>query len=70
VMALFLLTVSLGNYLTSAVKFFLSESSGSSLIHGKNEFWFWTILMIIGATIFIFVSRNYKARDQLHVTLG
>ncbi len=70
VMALFLLTVSLGNYLTSAVKFFLSESSGSSLIHGKNEFWFWTILMIIGATIFIFVSRNYKARDQLHVTIG
>ena len=40
VMALFLLTVSLGNYLTSAVKFFLSDPSVGSLIKGKNEFWF------------------------------
>ena len=36
---------------------FMSESSGSSLIHGKNEFWFWTILMIIGATIFFCISK-------------
>jgi len=70
VMALFLLTVSLGNYLTSVVKFFLSEASGSSLIHCKNEFWFWTTLMFIGATTFIFVSRNYKTKDQLHVARG
>ena len=31
VMALFFLTVSLGNYLTSAVKFFLSDPSVGSL---------------------------------------
>ena len=65
VMALFLLTVSLGNYLTSAVKFFLSDPSVGSLIKGKNEFWFWTILMVAGATLFIFVSQNYNTKDQL-----
>ena len=45
VMALFLLTVSLGNYLTSVVKFLIEGNDGVSLLPGAYEFWFWTILV-------------------------
>ena len=65
VMALFLLTVSLGNYLTSGVKFFLSDDTGESLLTVTEEFWFWTSLMAAGATIYIFVSRYYKLKIHL-----
>ena len=40
VMAIFLLTVSLGNYLTSIVKFLLSDENGRSKLSGAAEFWF------------------------------
>ncbi len=65
VMALFLLTVSLGNYLTSGVKFFLSDAAGESLLTVTEEFWFWTSLMALGATIYIFVSKYYKMKVRL-----
>jgi len=65
VMALFLLTVSLGNYLTSGVKFFLSDDAGESLLSITEEFWFWTSLMAVGATIYIFVSKYYKMKLHL-----
>ncbi len=66
VMALFLLTVSLGNYLTSGVKFFLSDDQGVSLLDAAEEFWFWTILMAVGATLYLFVSKRYQSHTQLH----
>jgi POT family proton-dependent oligopeptide transporter len=65
-MALFLLTVSLGNYLTSGVKFLLSDETGNSLLKGASEFWFWTILMAAGATVYLFVSKLYKVDEYLH----
>jgi POT family proton-dependent oligopeptide transporter len=60
VMALFLLTVSLGNYLTSGVKFILAGENGESRFRGAGEFWLWTALMTAGAIAFIFVARRYK----------
>lgn len=65
VMALFLLTVSLGNYLTSAVKFLVADESGATRFQGAEEFWFWTTLMAIGATFYIFVSKKYKMEENL-----
>ena len=58
VMALFLLTVSLGNYLTSVVKFLLADKDGVSRLQGSEEFWFWTGLMALGSVIFVVVSRR------------
>lgn len=66
VMALFLLTVSLGNYLTSGVKFILTDSLGKSVFSAADEFWFWTALMAVGAFIYLFVSRFYKPEELLH----
>ena len=53
VMAIFLLTVSLGNYFTSAVKFFIINEDGSSKLPGSSEFWFWTVLVFILSLIHI-----------------
>lgn len=66
VMAFFLLTVSFGNFLTSQVKFLLLESDGSSKMSAIEEFWFWTILIIITAIFFRIVARNYKTVEYLH----
>ena len=65
VMALFLLTVSLGNYLTSGVKFLLSDDNGEPLLSITNEFWFWTSLMAGGSTLYLFVSKYYKLEIRL-----
>ena len=67
VMALFLLTVSFGNYLTSGVKFLLADERGASKLEVSNEFWFWTFLMTAGATLYIFISRKYTVREFLQV---
>ncbi len=66
VMSMFLLTVSLGNFFASAVKFLLSDESGRSKLAVSGEFWFWTILMSIGASLFFFVARNHELVDFLH----
>ena len=68
VMAIFLLTVSLGNYFTSAVKFFIINEDGSSKLPGSSEFWFWTVLVFIAALIFIRVSKNYVVKEHLQET--
>lgn len=66
VMAIFLLTVSLGNLLTSQVKFFLIKEDGSTRMSIGEEFWFWTIIAFITAVIFFFVSRRYKPVSYYH----
>ena len=66
VMALFLLTVSLGNYLASGVKFLLVDQNGNFLLTGASEFWFWTILVCISAILFKIVASRYKTVDHFH----
>jgi len=63
VMALFLLTVSLGNYLTSAIKFFLTGEAGQNILNGSAEFWFWTGLMAGGAILFSILSPHYRLKE-------
>ncbi|MDG1138754.1 MAG: MFS transporter [Opitutales bacterium] len=66
VMALFLLTVSFGNYVASGVKFFLIDQNGNSLLPGASEFWFWTILVCLSALLFRLVASRYKTVDYFH----
>ncbi len=64
VMALFLLTVSLGNYFASFVKFLIVDGNGASLLPGASEFWFWSILVFIAALLFKPVASRYVVTDQ------
>lgn len=66
VMGFFLLTVSLGNFLTSQVKFFLLQEDGTSKMSAVQELWFWTAMIVLTSILFMFVSRSYKIVEHLH----
>jgi len=66
VMALFFMSVSLGNLFTSAVNFFMVNDDGSHKLNGADYFWFFTSLMLVTAILFIFVSRHYQEKTYLH----
>jgi POT family proton-dependent oligopeptide transporter len=66
VMALFFLSVALGNLFTSAVNFFIVNEDGSSKLAGADYFWFFTLLMLFTAIVFSVVSRNYQEHTYLH----
>ena len=65
ILAMYLLTVSLGNFLTGAVKSFLINPDGTSKLPGAQEFWFWTGMVLVTAVIFIFVARWYQPKEYL-----
>ncbi len=52
VMALFMLSISLGNLFTSAVNFFIQNPDGSVKLAGADYFWFFTGLMLATALLF------------------
>lgn len=70
VMALFFMSISLGNLFTSAVNFFMVNDDGSHKLAGANYFWFFTFLMLITAVLFVFVSRRYQEKTYLHQEQG
>lgn len=65
IMALFLLSVSAGNLFTSAVNFFIQNPDGSSKLAGASYYWFFTLLMLGTALVFIFVARFYKEQNYI-----
>lgn len=66
IMALFLLSVSAGNLFTSAVNFFIQNPDGSSKLAGASYYWFFTLLMLGTALVFIIVARFYKEQNYIH----
>ena len=66
VMALFFMSVALGNLFTSAVNFFIMDSGNTHKLVGANYFWFFTGLMLLTAILFIFTSRHYQEKTYLH----
>ncbi len=65
VMALFLLSISLGNLLTSAVNYFIQNDDGSSKLDGVSYYVFFTVLMLIAAILFTQVVKRYKTRSYI-----
>ena len=66
VMALFFMSIALGNLFTSAVNFFMLNDDGSHKLAGASYFWFFTGLMLLTAVLFVFVSSRYQERTYLH----
>jgi POT family proton-dependent oligopeptide transporter len=66
IMALFFMSIALGNLFTSAVNFFIINDDGSSKLTGSEYFLFFTVLMLITAILFLIVSRNYQEKTYLH----
>ena len=65
VMALFLLSVSLGNAFTSLVNYFIQNDDGSVRLDGPDYYWFFTLVMLVVSILFIAVAKRYKGRTYL-----
>ncbi len=65
IMAIFLLSVSLGNAFTAVVNVFIQNEDGTSKLPGASYFWFFTAVMLATAALFIPVARRYPVRNYI-----
>ena len=65
IMALFFLTIFLGNLFTSFVNIFIQNEDGTSKLPGASYYWFFTTAMFITAILFIPVARRYKEKTYI-----
>jgi POT family proton-dependent oligopeptide transporter len=65
IMAVFLLSISLGNAFTAVVNAVIVNEDGTSKLAGASYFWFFTIVMLVTAVIFVFVARGYKEKSYI-----
>ena len=64
IMSLNLLSISLGNAITSGINFFISNPDGTSKLPGASYFLFFAALMAVTAVAFIFIARAYKEQTS------
>jgi POT family proton-dependent oligopeptide transporter len=65
VMALFLLSVSLGNLFTSAVNYLIQNPDGTVMLEGPSYYLFFAGLMAATAVLFIPVAMRYRERTYI-----
>jgi len=65
IMAVFLLSISLGNAFTAIVNAVIEKEDGTRKLAGPSYFWFFTIVMLVTAAIFIFVATRYKEKSYI-----
>ena len=65
VQAVYLLSVTAGNWFTAAVQWFISNPDGTSKLSGVPYFVFFAILAMVAALAFSFVARGYRERSAL-----
>ena len=65
IMAVFLLSVSLGNAFTAIVNKFIQNQDGTSKLEGASYFWFFAIMMAFTALIFVFVAMGYREKTYI-----
>ena len=65
IMAVYLLSISLGNFFTAAVNAFIQKADGSTRLPGADYYWFFTIAMFITAVLFIPVAGRYPVKNYI-----
>jgi POT family proton-dependent oligopeptide transporter len=65
IMAIFLLSISLGNAFTAVVNAVIENEDGTRKLAGSSYFWFFTIVMLVTAVIFVFVAARYKEKSYI-----
>jgi POT family proton-dependent oligopeptide transporter len=70
IMAIFLLSISLGNAFTAIVNAVIENENGTRKLAGPSYFWFFTIVMLVTAVIFIFVASRYKEKSYIQDEAG
>ncbi len=70
VMALALLSVSLGNLFTSAFNIVIQDAEGHSRLGGSDYYLFFATAMLLTAFFFIPVAKRYRGQTYLHEEEG
>jgi len=65
IMALFLLSVSLGNGFTSLVNTFIQGEDGTIWLAGPSYYWFFASVMLVVSILFILVAKAYREETHL-----
>jgi proton-dependent oligopeptide transporter, POT family len=65
IMAIFLLSISLGNLFTALVNKVIQNPDGTSKLAGADYYWFFSGLMAATAVLFIFVARRYREKTYI-----
>lgn len=65
IMAVFLLSISLGNAFTALVNKFIQNPDGTSKLEGPTYFWFFVLVMLVTAFLFIPVARRYRVKSYI-----
>jgi POT family proton-dependent oligopeptide transporter len=65
IMAVFFLSITLGNAFTAVVNIFIRNEDGSSKLEGAAYFWFFAIMMLLTAVIFVPVAARYKEKTYI-----
>lgn len=65
VQALYLFSVSLGNFFTAGVQWFIGNADGTSKLSGPAYFVFYALLAMGAAGVFALVAKNYRGKSQL-----
>lgn len=65
VMAVFFLSITLGNLFTGLVNRFIQADDGTSLLPGASYFWFFSGAMLVTAILFIPVAYLYPVRTYI-----
>jgi len=65
IMAVFFLSITLGNFFTAAVNRFIQNEDGSSKLPGASYFWLFVGVMLATAVVFIPVAGRYKVKDYI-----
>ena len=64
-MAVFFLSITLGNVFTAIVNLFIQNKDGSSKLPGASYFWFFAVMMAVTAIFFIFVAMTYREKTYI-----
>lgn len=64
-MAIFLLSISLGNFLAMLVNQLIQNPDGTTKLAGASYYWFFTGLMLVTAVIFIFYARKFRVKHYI-----
>jgi POT family proton-dependent oligopeptide transporter len=70
VMSIYLLSISLGNWLTAGINYAITTADGGSRLDGVGYYSFFAALMFVAALGFLFLSRGYKERLVLQTREG
>lgn len=65
IMSLYLLSVSLGNLLTSAVNQLIQNGDGTTWLPGAKYYWFFTALQFVTAVLFIAVAASFREKSYI-----